>query len=221
VHLRILDLDGSLTAQVSLQDVAAWSSVATVPLRDLAPRLRLWSRDATMDQARERLAAYAPAGGTTLTLIGSGDFHHLAVPLFEQTHEPLTLVHFDNHPDWVRWAPRWHCGSWVNQALRLPHVAKVVTLGPNSADLVRPELRAEISPRSTPAASCCSHGSTRRRACSAALPMVQAIASERTHRLAQPGRPQRADNLAAILATIETDAIWLTIDKDVLTKARL
>jgi hypothetical protein len=54
---------------------------ATVPC-DLA-RLRLWSRD-DHGQARERLAAYrrqaAPLTG------GSGDFHHLAVPLFEQTH---------------------------------------------------------------------------------------------------------------------------------------
>src|SRR5262249_55905452 len=79
VHLRLLDLDGSLD-DAGLRAAAPWQSVQSVPLRDLAARLRLWSRAATMRQARERLAA---APGPALTLIGSGDFHHLAVPLIE------------------------------------------------------------------------------------------------------------------------------------------
>jgi arginase family enzyme len=220
VHLRILDLDGSLSAQATLQDVAAWSSVASVPLRDLGPRLRLWSRAATMRQAGERLAAAAPATGTTLTLIGSGDFHHLAVPLIEQAREPVTVVHFDNHPDWVRWAPRWHCGSWVNQVLRLPQVTRVVTLGPSSEDLVRPELKG---------GNLAALGAGR----IALFPWQHApsrvfrrIADGAGHRYANghlvwrnlAGRSS-AENLAAILATIETDAIWLTIDKDVLAES--
>jgi len=75
MHLRILDLDGSVTVQATLPDVAEWSSVATVALRALAARLRLWSRAATMRRARERLSAQIPVNGATLTLIGSGDFH--------------------------------------------------------------------------------------------------------------------------------------------------
>jgi arginase family enzyme len=140
--------------------------------------------------------------------------------LLEQAHEPFTLVHFDNHPDWVRWAPRWHCGSWVNQALRLPQVAKVVTLGPNSADLVRPELkggnlaaldagRVVLFPWQ--------HAPSR---------VFRRIADGAGHRYANGHVVWRnladhgsADNLAAILATIETDAIWLTIDKDVLAES--
>jgi hypothetical protein len=137
LHLRLLDLDGSLTSQQSLPSAAGWSSVDVVPMRDLAGRLRLWARAATMRQARLRLRQ----SGTTLTMIGSGDFHHLAVLLIEQACEPVTLVHFDNHPDWVRWAPRWHCGSWVNQALRLPNVVRVVTIGPCSDDLARPAFK--------------------------------------------------------------------------------
>lgn len=220
MHLRILDLDGSLTTQATLQDVAAWSSVATVPLRDLAARLRLWSRAATMEQARERLAAHTPVRGTTLTLIGSGDFHHLAVPLLEQAHETLTLVHFDNHPDWVRWAPRWHCGSWINQALRLPHVAKVVTLGPNSADLVRPELKGgnlAALDAGRVALFPWQHAPTR---------VFRRIADGAGHRYANGhivwhnlADHSSAENVAAILATIETDAIWLSIDKDVLDES--
>lgn len=219
MHLRILDLDGSVTAQASLQDVAAWSSVATVPLRDLAAPLRLWSRAATMQRVRERLAAEAPVTGTALTLIGSGDFHHLAVLLIEQARTPLTVVHIDNHPDWVRWAPRWHCGSWVNQVLRLPFVAKVITLGPCSDDLVRPGLkggnlgalgagRIALFPWQ--------HAPSR---------VFRRIADGAGHRYADGhviwrnlAESSPAENVARILATIETDAIWLTIDKDVLAE---
>lgn len=140
MHLQILDLDGSLTAQASLRDVAPWTSATTLVLRDLGPRLRLWSRAASMAMASRRIAAHAQPAAT-VSLLGSGDFHHLAVPLMAQAREPITVVHIDNHPDWVRLAPRWHCGSWVNQALRLAQVTKVVTIGPCSDDLVRPDLK--------------------------------------------------------------------------------
>src|SRR4029077_7637553 len=135
----ILDLDGSLEAQASLSTVAPWTSTSTLALRDLAPRLRLWSRDRTMRAARARIAAQARAE-PTLSLLGSGDFHHLAVLLMEQAREPITIVHIDNHLYWGRLSPRWHCGSSVNQALRLAQVKRVVTLGPCSDDLVRPDL---------------------------------------------------------------------------------
>jgi arginase family enzyme len=217
VHLRILDLDGSLAAQASLRDVAAWSSVQSVALRDLSGPLRLWCLDATMRRAGARLQA--DAGGATVTMIGSGDYHHLAVPLIARAREPLTVVHFDNHPDWVRWAPRWHCGSWVNQALRLPQVRRVVTLGPCSDDLVRPGLkggnlaalaagRIALFPwRHEPSrvfgriADGAGHRYERGR-------LVW-------HNLADADLPA---NLGLILPAIETAAIWVTIDKDVLAE---
>jgi arginase family enzyme len=218
VQLRILDLDGSLSTQESLSDAAAWSSVATIPLRDLGPRLRLWSRAATIRLARERLAVQA-SHDAALTLIGSGDFHHLAVPLIEQAREPVTVVHFDNHPDWVRWAPRWHCGSWVNQALLLPQVARVVTLGPCSDDLVRPGLKG---------------GNLAALAAGRIVLFPWRHAPSRVFRRIADGAGHRysdghlvwnnladADpehNLARILPVIQTDAVWLSIDKDVLAE---
>jgi arginase family enzyme len=68
-------------------------------------------RASAIQRARARMADTA-AGAPAVTMIGSGDFHHLAVLLLERAREPVTVIHFDNHPDWVRWAPRWHCGSW-------------------------------------------------------------------------------------------------------------
>ena len=94
MHLQILDLDGSVAAQASLRSVAPWDSVSTIDLRELAPALRLWSRDRTVRLARERIAALAP-DGPTLHLLGSGDFHHLAAVLMERAREPVTVVHID------------------------------------------------------------------------------------------------------------------------------
>ena len=62
MHLQILDLDGALATQSSLAQAAAWDSVRTIALRDLAPRLRLWSRDASM-RAASRAAGSAWAAG--------------------------------------------------------------------------------------------------------------------------------------------------------------
>jgi arginase family enzyme len=220
MHLQILDLDGSVSTQRTLPDVLAWTSVGSVPLRDLGARLRLWSRNATMAQARTRIAASAHPGAS-ISLLGSGDYHHLAVLLMERAREPITVIHIDNHPDWVRLAPRWHCGSWVNQALRLPQVAKVITLGPCSDDLVRPQLkggnlkalaagRINLFPWQ--------HAPSR---------VWRKIADGPGHRyadghliwrnLAEMGVEQ---SLAVIIALIETEAIWLSIDKDVLPESQ-
>jgi len=188
-------------------------------MRDLAQPLRLWSRAAAIQHARARMtetATDAPA----VTMIGSGDFHHLAVLLIERAREPVTVIHFDNHPDWVRWAPRWHCGSWVNPALQLENVSKIITLGPCSRDLVRPQLKGgNLNALAT--------GKL------VLLPWRHApsrvwgpVADGPAHRLEHGHIVWRnladasiADNLALILKQIHTDAIWLTIDKDVLPES--
>lgn len=219
MHLQILDLDGALDAQTTLRDVAPWRSVGTLELRDLGPHLRLWSRDRTMRAARARIAAAAPPT-PSIHLLGSGDFHHLAVLLLERVREPVTIVHIDNHPDWVRLAPRWHCGSWVNQALRLPQVARVITLGPCSDDLDRPDLKG---------GNLAALGAGRialfpwRHAPSRTWWRVADGAGHRYERglihwrnLAELGVARALD---AIIPLIGTDAIWFSIDKDVLPEA--
>ena len=219
MHLRILDLDGALDAQPSLRGVAAWDSIDTIPMRDLGPRLRLWSRERGMRLARARLAAAAPVA-PAVHLLGSGDFHHLAVLLLEQLREPVTLVHIDNHPDWVRLAPRWHCGSWINQALRLPQVARVLSLGMCSDDLVRPDLKGGNLPALEAGRIVLfpwQHAPSR---------VWRRVADGAGHRYAD-GRIQWRNlsesgldaALTAIMPCIETDAIWFSIDKDVLPES--
>jgi len=219
MHLQILDLDGALDAQISLRTVAPWDSISTIALRDLGPRLRLWSRERTMRITRARIQTQANAE-PTLHLLGSGDFHHLAVLLMETAREPVTVIHIDNHPDWVRLAPRWHCGSWVNQALRLPLVRRVITLGVCSDDLVRPDLKGGNLPALADGRIVLlpwQHAPSR---------VLWRVADGPGHRyengqlmwtnMAEIGVTKALD---AIISSIETPAIWLSIDKDVLAES--
>jgi arginase family enzyme len=214
-HLRILDTDASVDAAV-LTAAAAWASVTRVDLRDLAPALRLWSRRGNLEAARARIGA-ANDPRPSVTFLGSGDFHHLAALLIERVAEPFTLLHFDNHPDWVRLAPRWHCGSWINRALALPNVERVVTVGPCSDDLVDPGRKG---------GNLAALGSGRL----ALFPWQHAPSRARRRLAGGPGHEWRdgrihwrnlgerklEDAIALVLDAVPTDSVWITIDKDVL-----
>ena len=219
MRLQILDVDGSLRAQHSLRGAAPWTSVDTLDLRDLGPALRLWSRDRTMRAARVRISSL-PTTEPTISLLGSGDFHHLAVLFMEQAREPMTIVHIDNHPDWVRLAPRWHCGSWVNQALRLPNVDRVVTLGPCSDDLVKPGVKGGNLPALAAGKIALfpwHHAPSR---------VYHPIPDGAGHRYEHGflvwhnlADSNLDESLARILSLIQTDAVWFSIDKDVLPES--
>ncbi|KQZ28381.1 hypothetical protein ASD47_22325 [Caulobacter sp. Root1472] len=143
---------------------------------------------------------------------GSGDFHHVSPLLIERAIAasdagPVTVVHFDNHPDWVRFENGLHCGSWVGRAARLPGVAKVITVGVCSGDIDRPETkqadlrlvaegRVELYPYRAP------DGGPILRIGDRSWPSMVAMGQ---------------DGFLNLLASrIETDAVYVTIDKDVL-----
>ena len=69
------------------------------------------------------------------TLFGSGDFHHLTALWLRKLDEPVTLVSFDNHPDWDIRPPRWGCGTWINRALELPMIRRAVIWGCGNFEL--------------------------------------------------------------------------------------
>ena len=105
--------------------------LATLDLRTWGPRLRFCA------PPREVEAFFAVAvdgipRATRFLLYGSGDFHHLSALWLRRlvAAEPaLTLVSFDNHPDWDVRPPTWCCGSWVNRALELPNVQRASVWG--------------------------------------------------------------------------------------------
>ena len=215
MHLLLLDLDGSLRAQSSLRDAAPWQSVRTIDASDIAPRLRLWARARTIDEMRHRLDGLDV--GSTIALLGSGDFHHVAALLHERIDEPFTLIHFDNHPDWVRLAPRWHCGSWLNRTLALPNLVRAVTLGPCSDDLVRPGIKGGnlAALDSGRLALFPWHHEPSRIWRRIADGPGHHVGNGMIHwrNLDERSLPEAIDEA---LAAMPTDAVWISIDKDVL-----
>ena len=112
-----LDLDG------------AWSRetvpFATLELRDWGPHLRFSAPSRLVEKFyREIEAQLRP-----FILYGSGDFHHLTALWLRRVQQPVTVVSFDNHPDWDIRPPQWGCGSWVNRALKLSPIKKVSVWG--------------------------------------------------------------------------------------------
>jgi len=72
---------------------------------------------------------YEPQLASPFLLYGSGDFHYLTALWIRRVAQPVTVVSFDNHPDWDVRPPKWGCGGWVNRALELPHVKHVAVWG--------------------------------------------------------------------------------------------
>jgi hypothetical protein len=138
----LLKLDDALDRQAGLCAAVYARGGGVVCAQDLGPALRLWSRPGVSAALRERLRERMPAGDQpTVVFAGSGDFHHVTPLLLERAvaaaEEPVTVAHFDNHPDWARFAFGEHCGSWVRRAARMPGVARVISIGLTSADIGR------------------------------------------------------------------------------------
>jgi arginase family enzyme len=108
---------------------SAWHEVPhglpTVNATRWGPRLRFSTSPRAVEQFYREIG---PQLGK-FVLYGSGDFHHLTALWLRCTHDPITLVSFDNHPDWDVRPPRWCCGGWINRALELPHVRDVAIWG--------------------------------------------------------------------------------------------
>jgi hypothetical protein len=220
MRLRILDLDSSLPKQAPFAERLANGRAERIDLTRSAASLRIIARRRAMDTFCERLARENYAVGVPeVTFYGSGDFHHLAAGFLRLVNEPVTVIHFDNHPDWVSFPPTFNCGAWVNRALQLPQVRKLVTLGPCSDDLAWPELKAgnlaavregllEIRPWRHPPSR-----------------VWRDYDRGPAHR-SQGGYIEWANladgdwraALGEIIAGMPTQAVWLTIDKDVLVE---
>jgi hypothetical protein len=75
---------------------------------------------------------------TPFVLYGSGDFHYLAGVFLRRIQSPITVVSFDNHPDWDIRPPHWACGGWVNRALEMSAVRRVSVWGCGNFELAFP-----------------------------------------------------------------------------------
>ena len=129
--ITIFDIDQSVTAQIDfLQRFSAKSN--TKSLLSFKCMARLWC---SSNEFKKVSAAMQLPNLNQFALLGSGDYHHLTLALLQQHQTPLTLVLFDNHPDWMRPPHQYHCGTWIYAAARLPQVARIVIVGLENGDL--------------------------------------------------------------------------------------
>ena len=141
MQLTVLDIDGSVTGQPLFAGLMARGQARVIDMRAHEPQLRIIASHQAHHDLLLALEPIPRDEGPPIVFYGSGDFHHVTASLLAHYDEPLTVIHFDSQPDWVRW-PRSHtCGGWVCRALELAHVRRVITLGVRSGKLVRPELK--------------------------------------------------------------------------------
>lgn len=147
MQLSRIHLDDALFGQPRFSRACAEHGAIEIDVRNIAPGLRLWS-DARNYSALRALFADrlpGPGGSTPVTWMGSGDFHHVTGVLTalraEALGEAVTIVHFDNHPDWVSFSEGVHCGSWVRHVLETGVAKRVISLALTSRDLSWPEFK--------------------------------------------------------------------------------
>lgn len=105
--------------------------MADIDAREWGPRVRYFAPEKLLAGFYQSVLAGLPR----FVLYGSGDFHHLAGWLVRRVEGPVTLVSFDNHPDWDVRPPQWGCGGWVNRALELSNVCRVLVWGCGNFEL--------------------------------------------------------------------------------------
>lgn len=224
MQLCLLHLDDALDAQPDFIRACGKAGAHQIRVQDSARAIRLWGcwegLNAFNDAAKKQ---WPDNDEPRLCFMGSGDFHHVTVFLLAQALEntpgAVTLIHFDNHPDWVKFKKGTHCGSWVNRAVEHPQVQKVITIGVCSHDLRLPEWKGanlkllsqgllELYPYE--------HAPSRvRNDYGINASFVQADGQLRWKTIRAAGEQ---NFIGQLLSRIKTKAVYLTIDKDVLAR---
>ena len=223
MKLLLLHLDDALELQPDFVRACVQAGAEQLSDKDSGRTVRLWSKQKALDQLGRSIARnMAGAGrGAQLCFMGSGDFHHITSLLLSEVLErhqvPTTLIHFDNHPDWVKFDGGLHCGSWVNSALSNSNIQKVITVGVCSKDLRSPEWKGadlswlkqgklELYPyEHPPSRVVADYGS--------GASYIQEDGALHWKSIATIGEGNFVGHL---LSRIPSEAVYITIDKDVL-----
>ena len=222
MELLVLHLDDALERQPSFMRTCVLSGGREHYDKHVGKSVRLWSKDQKLSDLSRSLASRSirSGSGPRLSFIGSGDFHHVTALFLEEAlrgKSPTTIIHLDNHPDWVNFSGGMHCGSWINRALAIPNVAKLITVGVCSDDLRMPERkganlrwlregRMELYPYAhTPSRVSGEYGSGGGYSQEAGALHWKTIADFGEENF-----------IGILLDRIQTDAVYITVDKDVL-----
>ena len=130
-QINILDFDGSITSQSELLTIFS-KKIIIRNLRKYQHVARLWTSPKKFAEiAKVEIMGLQPG----FSLMGSGDFHHFSLAIIGQHKTPLTVVLFDNHPDWIKPPHQYHCGTWVYSLARLSQVVRIIIIGLESGDI--------------------------------------------------------------------------------------
>ncbi|MDP2923596.1 MAG: hypothetical protein Q8O30_07775 [Candidatus Omnitrophota bacterium] len=221
--IRIIDFDGSLTGQKNLISKFATPpyTYEIIDFRREAPYLRHWATRGDLEAIKEKLSV---SDNNVITLYGSGDFHHISIVLIEQFTHPISVLVFDHHPDWDSLPPQFSCGSWVNTIVGNENVKKVILLGPSSGDLSwRGLLTASFRGLKNKKLKIFPYEHKPSRLFFRNLPKLSCF----DLKYGLLGRKIKWDNLLGknievffsnLLCRIPTDDVYISIDKDCLTK---
>lgn len=223
MQLSLLHLDDALKSQSAFIKTCDDDKAMHIDVQPLGNKIRLWGKQAQLDELQATLNAALrhQSDEPHLCFMGSGDFHHITALLIENALKnqsgSITIIHFDNHPDWVHFENGMHCGSWVNRATSHPMVEKIITIGVCSHDLRNPDLKGanlhllsqgllELFPYA--------HAPSRVRHNYGAGACYQ---QKDNHIHWQPiSQMSEPSFIALLLERIKTQSVYITIDKDVL-----
>lgn len=127
--IRILNFDNSIIKQKRL--LSQYEN-EVIELNDLGPKVRHWVNLKNRECVEKRICTSLK---NSITFLGSGDFHHISEILIGRFNEPMCVIVFDFHPDWVILPPRFGCGSWVSEVLKKKNILKLILLGVSSSDI--------------------------------------------------------------------------------------
>ncbi|WP_245891464.1 arginase family protein [Planifilum fimeticola] len=105
----------------------------------------LFCTDRSRSEISRRLSRRKSRG---ITFIGNGNYHYVTYLLLREINKPFSLILFDNHtdaktPDGLPGLLT--CGSWVQEAAKLPHLEAVFLIGVGERDFRLRETRGKIT----------------------------------------------------------------------------
>ena len=145
MELRILDLDGSVTAQHGLQPLTT-ANRRKRRIRERAFASPSHSLASGNSNAASKRCSVPVNDTPALTLYGSGDFHHVTLALLRRLTTPFNLLVLDKHPDWATAAkafprrPRVFFEEWNDPLISgIQWVEELIEIA--GGDVIFPELR--------------------------------------------------------------------------------
>jgi Arginase family len=126
----VLDFDGAVTRQAQVVDRVKGR---VIDVRGAERHLRgAHTTESAFWVTKLIESTTGPGIAGKVMVYGSSDAHNLTDITLEMLNEPVTVVHFDNHTDMIRFNPpgkKAQAGGWVVNAIRLPNVKKVIQFG--------------------------------------------------------------------------------------------